>query len=201
MARPKRIDDDTLLESARATFLELGASVSTLELARRAGVSEGTLFKRFGTKVRLFQEAMRLPDMSEQPWAIRMLERAGQGDLEAHLRELALGFGRHIDEVLPALQTVHRHGGLSGAEIRELCGEEEPSVLATLKKVEQLFAREMELGRVRRANPATLADMFVGAVVHQCHIRLYFSDYVSEDAELYAARLARDFVELTAPMR
>lgn len=198
MARPKRIDDEALLESARATFLELGASVSTLELARRAGVSEGTLFKRFGSKMRLFQKAMRLPNLDEEPWAVDMLARAGEGDLEAHLRELALGLGRHIDGVLPAMQTVHRHGGLTCGQIRELCGKDEPSGMKTLRRFRELFAREIELGRLRPMDPATLADMFVGAVLHQCHMRLYFYDENLEDAERYAARLARDFVELAA---
>src|SRR5690606_4651325 len=121
MARPKTIEDETLLESARQTFLELGPGASTHELARRAGVSEGTLFRRFGDKVGLFSAAMALPDIEENAWFQDMLERAGQGSLEAHLRDLARGFMSHIDEVLPAMQTVHRYGGLSAEQIREMC--------------------------------------------------------------------------------
>jgi hypothetical protein len=162
-------------------------------------VSDGTLFRRFGTKVKLFQKAMRLPDMEEGPWFTGMLMRAGEGELEAHLCELATGFGRFIDQVLPAMQTVHRHGGLSIAQIRDLCGEDEAPPMRTVGRFRALFAREIDLGRMRPSNPATLADMFVGAIVHQCHVRLFFHDYGLDDAETFARRLARDFVELTAP--
>jgi AcrR family transcriptional regulator len=199
MGRPKIIDDEALLESARATFLELGPGVSSQELARRAGVSDGTLFRRFGTKVKLFQKAMRLPDMEEEPWFTEMLARAGEGDLETHLRELATGLGRFLDQVLPAMHTVHRHGGLSIAQMRDLCGDEELPPERTVGRFRRLFAREMELGRMRSGDAATLADMFVGAVVHRCHVRLFFHDYVTDDPETFALRLAREFVALTAP--
>ena len=201
MARPKSIDDETLLESARETFLELGPSVSTQELARRAAVSEGTLFKRFGSKLELFQEAMRVPRVEGQPWLEKMLLRAGEGDLESHLRELALGLGRHIDESLPAMQTIHRHGGLTAAQVRELCGEDEPSQLTMIARFRALFSREMELGRMREGSADTYADLFIGAVVHHCHVRLYFGEYLSEDLEAFAVRLAEDFVAMTAPRR
>jgi AcrR family transcriptional regulator len=198
MGRPKLIDDDALLESARATFLELGPSVSSQELARRAGVSDGTLYKRFGTKVKLFQKAMRLPEMEEEPWFDGMLARAGKGDLEGHLRDLAAGLGQYIDQVLPAMQTVHRHGGLTIEQIRELCGDDEPPPMRTIYRFRELFTREMRFGRMRVANPLTLAEMFVGAVIHQCHVRLYFDDQVLDDSETYARRLARDIVDLTS---
>jgi AcrR family transcriptional regulator len=199
MARPKQIEDEALLESVRATFLEIGPAVSSHEVARRAGVSEGTLFKRFGTKLELFKAAMRLPDMDEEPWFAEMPSRAGEGDLETNLFEIALGLGRHVDQTLPAMQTVHRHIGLSATQIRELCGEDEPPPLKTTRRFSAYFSREMDLGRMRRASSMTLADMFIGAVVHQCHVRLYFGVYVPEDVETFARRLARDFVELTAP--
>ena len=199
MARPKSIDDETLLESARETFLELGPGASTQELARRVGVSEGTLFKRFGSKLGLFQAAVRVPDPEEQPWRKGMLERAGEGDLEAHLLELALGFGRYIEESLPAMQTIHRYGGLTSAQVRELCGEDAPAQLKMLSSFSEFFTREIELGRIRPTNPATLADLFIGGVVHHCHARLYFGDYLSEDLDAFAERFVRDFTALLTP--
>jgi AcrR family transcriptional regulator len=201
MGRPKLIDDETLLESVRSTFLELGPGVSSQELARRAGVSDGTLFRRFGTKVKLFQKAMRLPEMEEEPWYLEMVERAGKGDLEAHLYEIAKGLGDFVDQVLPAMHTVHRHGGLSVAQIRELCGDGDLPPMKTIGQFRGLFAREIRLGRMRMANPWMLGEMFVGAVLHQCHVRLFFHDYGLEDADTFARRLARDFVVLTAPDR
>ena len=59
MPRPRTITDEQIVEAARAAFLEQGFSATTAEIARRAGISEGTLFKRFATKEDLFEEAER----------------------------------------------------------------------------------------------------------------------------------------------
>src|SRR5208283_4010117 len=61
MGRRKTISDAALLEIARAVFVRDGASGSTAEIARRAGVAEATLFKRFSTKAALFVAAMAPP--------------------------------------------------------------------------------------------------------------------------------------------
>mgnify|MGYP001134528590 CR=1 FL=1 len=58
MARPTSIDDDQILTAARAVFLEHGIRGTTLEVAQRAGVSEGSIFKRWKTKEELFHAAM-----------------------------------------------------------------------------------------------------------------------------------------------
>ncbi|MBC7172783.1 MAG: hypothetical protein H5U40_10165, partial [Polyangiaceae bacterium] len=93
---------------------------------------------------------------------------------------------------------VHRHVELTAEQIRVLCGyDETPRQLMMLTRFEEFFAREIELGRMRPTNPATLSDMFIGAVVHQCHVRLYFGDYVRDDVDQFAQRLARDFFQLT----
>lgn len=61
MARKRTIPDDDLLTAARACFVERGISASTKEIARRAGVSEGLLFLRYGSKADLFFAAMVPP--------------------------------------------------------------------------------------------------------------------------------------------
>lgn len=61
MPRPKTISDEDLLKACRAEFLAQGLQVSTKRLAQRAGISEGILFQRFGTKDELFFASMRMP--------------------------------------------------------------------------------------------------------------------------------------------
>ncbi|HEY3888072.1 MAG TPA: helix-turn-helix domain-containing protein [Caulobacteraceae bacterium] len=61
MGRKKTIADEALLRIAREVFVRDGASGSTSEIARLAGVSEATLFKRFSTKAALFIAAMAPP--------------------------------------------------------------------------------------------------------------------------------------------
>ena len=61
MPRPKTISDEDLLKACRAEFIDRGLQVSTKRLAQRAGISEGILFQRFGTKDELFFASMRMP--------------------------------------------------------------------------------------------------------------------------------------------
>ncbi len=61
MPRKKNKPDSDLLRAARDVFLEDGIAASTRKIAEHAGVSEGVLFQRFGSKQTLFFEAMRLP--------------------------------------------------------------------------------------------------------------------------------------------
>lgn len=61
MGRPQSISNEEMLVAARAVFVKHGAQGSTKEIARRAGVSEAALFKRFSTKAQLFMAAMAPP--------------------------------------------------------------------------------------------------------------------------------------------
>lgn len=61
MARVKSIDDDHLLHVAREVFLEQGFAVKTTDIAARAGVSSGSIFRRFVDKETLFLAAMQIP--------------------------------------------------------------------------------------------------------------------------------------------
>jgi AcrR family transcriptional regulator len=52
MARPSTIFNQQILDAARAEFLAHGfTKASTVDIARRAGVSEGSIFNRFSTTV------------------------------------------------------------------------------------------------------------------------------------------------------
>lgn len=61
MSRPKSIETEDILAIARDVFLAEGGLGSTKEIARRAGISEPALFKRFGTKNALFFAALAPP--------------------------------------------------------------------------------------------------------------------------------------------
>src|SRR5690349_21995772 len=96
----------------RETFLELGPGASTQELAKRARVSEGTLFKRFTSKRRMFTEALRLPELDECDWFVTIPKRAGKGPIEDHLAEIALGLHRYASVLMPCTQMIAANGKL-----------------------------------------------------------------------------------------
>ena len=110
MARPRTIEDEDLLESIRATFLELGPSAPTNELAARASVSEGTLFKRFGNKRAMFVRAMEPPAL-EGPWYDDMQGLAALSSSTPH--RPARKSPSH-----PHHTTLHRRTGTSSARPR-----------------------------------------------------------------------------------
>jgi AcrR family transcriptional regulator len=58
MARPPKITTEAILTAARQVFLAQGVGASTVEIAAIAGISEASIFKRFGTKQALFLAAM-----------------------------------------------------------------------------------------------------------------------------------------------
>ena len=106
MPRPRRIDDATLLEAARAVFVEQGPGASTREVPRRAGVSEGVLFQRYKTKADLFFAALAPP--AADPAAILPSSEEAIGDREA-LEEAALRILAYFREAMPLLLPLVTH--------------------------------------------------------------------------------------------
>ena len=63
--RPRQFTDEDILTATQACILELGPSVSTTVIAGRVGMSQAALFKRFGTKEKLFLELQEI--LARQP--------------------------------------------------------------------------------------------------------------------------------------
>jgi AcrR family transcriptional regulator len=61
MPRPVSIQDDVILRAAREIFLEKGWDATTSEIAAKAGVSNGIIFKRFKTKGDSFRNGRNIP--------------------------------------------------------------------------------------------------------------------------------------------
>lgn len=146
-----------LFQAALELLAERGyRGATTREIARRAGVSEVTLFRRFGSKKRLLQEALlsftpeaflaALPREDDPLEAgLSRLFRAYQGLLEAH-RAL---FPKLLAELL-------RHP--------ELLPEGPPQGMAlALKAILGFFQAQQEKGLLRRDEPPEeLALAFIG---------------------------------------
>ena len=163
MARPPKIKDEEILAAARAVFLEKGILATTAEVARRAGIAEGSIFNRFPTKAALFQAAM-LPTMDEPPWAKKLLERVGSGDLVENLVELGGEVLEFLRQIVPLMMMSWSNpsggGGVLPAPLR---GPDPPPVRA-LRKLGEYFDREMKAGRLRRRDPELLARVFLGSL-------------------------------------
>lgn len=109
MTRPKTISDEQLLAIARTVFREHGHTATTRAIARQAGISEGVLYQRFGSKEDLFFASMapREPDIEallgpEQP----------KEDAPKFLRNMLVRMAKHFGEVIPlAIQIITHPSG------------------------------------------------------------------------------------------
>jgi AcrR family transcriptional regulator len=176
--RTATITDQQIIEAAREAFLEFGFGAPSSEIARRAGVSEGTIFKRFRTKEELFVAAVGLPDGAL--WFGKAETMIGQGNLRDNLIELSLEIFQGAREVLPRIFMVISRGN---APMNHPQGNESPMNLA-MDSLTNLFAAEIKLGRMRQINPEIAALMLLGALMHRAQLEVMFSRAVIDPSSL-----------------
>jgi len=161
MARPISIKDQTIIDAARAVFLERGFGATTAEVAERAGVSEGTLFNRFHSKTGLFQAAME--PTFESPDFVEGLEaRVGTGDLREHLTQIAEAGVNFFRQIMPLTMMSWSNPGPTG--LPDILTQPNPPPLRALRKLGSYFEAEIRLGRLRPFDPEILARIFLGGV-------------------------------------
>ena len=120
--RPLRRDAERnrqrILEAAREAFAEDGLSVTLDEIARRAGVGVGTIYRRFPDKEQLidalfetrmneFAAEAEAALLADDPWAglVRFLERATeQHACDRGFKEVALSGAHGLERVARARQ-------------------------------------------------------------------------------------------------
>ena len=188
MARPKTISSEQILKAARELFLDHGHSCSTAHIARAAGVSEGTIFKRFGTKEKLFHCAMGLPKCA----AFEQLgERIGQGDLRENLITLSFEIVAFFREMMPRMRTLMSHPGYD--PIKFLKGNPKAPPLEAVKALTSYFDGEVRAGRIRHCDPEVLARMMLGSL----HNFVFLEEIgVHERMPMAAQSYVRAFVDL-----
>ncbi|MCP4599722.1 MAG: TetR/AcrR family transcriptional regulator [Proteobacteria bacterium] len=161
MSRSQQYSNDTIVEAARELFLEQGPGASTLDIAKAAGVSEGLLFKRFGTKQKLFVTAMGVPDFDLEKL---LEERLGKGDVREHLVELMLEFISIFRMVFPRMIMLWSHH--KEETFQELHSHPDVPPIKFLKAIEAYLEEETKQGRIADVDPLITARTILGAVVH-----------------------------------
>ena len=158
MARPKEIKDADIIEAARACFLEHGPSASTGSIAKQLGISQATLFKRYGTKEDLLIAAL----VPETPAWTRLLEGGPDSrPIPTQLREIVGEMATFMQDVMPRIQCLASAGiGLP----RVFRDHQEPPPLYARRKLAEWFAMAMEQKRVAQGSPATAATALMGSV-------------------------------------
>jgi len=160
MARPSTITTDQILDAAREVFLERGFRATTAQVAKRAGVAEGSLFKRFPTKHELFFAAMQ-PAMQDPPFLRAIDGRVGHGDVRENMVDLGTQLLAFLRRLLPLVMMSwsHRQG-----ELPPHLASSDPPPVRALRRTTQYFRAEMKRGRLRRQDPEVLARALFGGV-------------------------------------
>ncbi len=167
MTRRKTISDDELLAVARRVFRERGHTATTRQVAQEAGISEGVLYQRFGSKEHLFFAAMipREPDFQALLGPFPPAEDA-RTFFRGALARMALYFA----DVIPlALQVItHPSGVRPGIE------HAQPGLLETHRALVQRLEWFEERGHLRSGTATTAAQILMGlahewGLIHGAH--------------------------------
>ena len=195
MARPQKISDAQVLSAAREVFLERGIRATSAEVAKRAGVAEGSIFKRFPTKFDLFREAMEF-DGQEPEWLRTLAERVGRGDVQATLVDLANEMVGYFRKIAPLMMMRWSNAEAAG------CGPMPSNpALQRVRKLAGYFEAEMRVGRMRRHDPEILARAFAGSLQNYVFLEILAGsqEELPLPSEIYVRGLVRLFWIGAAP--
>lgn len=191
LARPVHFPDDTLLQAAYDVFREHGMDATTAEIARRAGASEGTLFKRFRSKAGLFHAVLERSQQLGDAWTDRLPARVGAGKLAEQLESIA-GEGIDFFRVVVPLHMA----GMSPAfaeRAAQSWGQSHPALEAR-RRLEGYFEAERRLGRVGKVDVEVLARTFMGALYNFAVMEVMTAPY--EPSPLPQEKFVRHLVAM-----
>ncbi|MGF1510019.1 MAG: TetR/AcrR family transcriptional regulator [Myxococcota bacterium] len=160
MARPSTISDEQILNAARAEFMERGFQASTAAIARRAGVSEGTVFKRFPSKEKLFLESMDFQPVDEVVAQVDVL--AQRSDPGSALEELMVAIIQRLRIALPRMMMLWANT----VPERLFAGMAHPPPARILSAVRRWLEVETNAGRLTVSEPEATARLILGSCIH-----------------------------------
>jgi AcrR family transcriptional regulator len=188
MGRPRLIETDAILEAARDTFLEEGVGATTGAIARRAGISEATIFKRFRTKTELFFAAMGFAEFDARQ---TIEDLRGKGPAFREIEAISLRLLEYLDEMVPVLTRLLAHPGFNAAELAEKVPE--MPARALVEALAEYVESEQRDGRMGQRDPHAVAVTIFGILHNRAlleHIGLYPKDDRSRE------KFVRSFIDV-----
>lgn len=161
--RPSEGARDAIVEATQRLLDEEGlARLTTREVARRAGVSEASIFYHFGDKTALVGAALEVSLESLREFAGGLQGRVGAGELEQTLREILRRWEKFFERVLPVVGAVQADSELR-PDFRDFLRANDYGVHRGVDVVAEYLRSEQELGRVRSdVDPRAAASMLLG---------------------------------------
>ena len=161
MARPITITDEQILEAARTVFLKDGFNASTVEIAQRAGVAEGTLFRRFATKEGLFRAAMKPPAVPS--WVRELDILCGQGEMRDNLMRIVREIIHFAQERIPFVMLRWSHKPSSDTVPTDEGGA---AVARDNRRLAQFLQQEVDQERLRPCQVEIVARLLMGSCMN-----------------------------------
>src|SRR6185295_10019186 len=165
--RPPSISEETILDAAKAVFVEEGVGATTAKIAERAGISESVLFHRYKTKEALFMAVMDRA-MQVSPIAESLAGRVGKGDIADHLFEIGTAMVEDAKKTMPLFIAARMMAAASSGKLEDLqekMKRPHPSQVRVMKLFAGYFEAEMDAERLRQVDSEILARAFIGSVV------------------------------------
>jgi AcrR family transcriptional regulator len=175
MPRPVSIQDDVILRAAREIFLAKGLDATTSEIAAKAGVSHGIIFKRFKTKQALFQSAMQEQSDWGQTIAELLNSGVGRNEVQTTLCDVGFVFVQKFLTLIPTLMMSwsNKPDEVSDAEQAASVGKARAAqALKAVKTIAAYLEAESRLGRIRNIDFEVVAQAFVGALWHHSFLQV-----------------------------
>jgi len=159
-----RRNRERVLESADAVFSEIGPAASTGEVARRAGVAIGTVFRHFPTKESLI-EAVVVERLTQLTTEAEQLTDAADPDAAF------LTFFHRWIELSAAKYQFAAALARSGADVQEIRSTHPDVVQKLHDAVGVLLARSQHAGGIRRdVSASDVIALMVGASQAHEHV-------------------------------
>ncbi len=157
--RPSEGAREAILEATRQSLDDEGlARLTTRSVARRAGVSEASIFYHFGDKTALVAAALEASLESLREFAGGLATRVGVGELEQTLREIVRRWEAFFDRALQVVGVVQADAELR-ADFRDYVRAHDYGVHRGVDVIAEYLEAEQALGRVQGGIDARAAAM------------------------------------------
>ena len=160
MGRPKEVTDEQIVVAARRCFLERGAGVSAVGIARELGVTHTTIFNRFGSKEALMIAALGPP--KEVPWVAALEAGPDDRSIREQLVEHGKVVSAYFEDLQAGLAVLHAAGITREKVFRARKGEPPPA--QAVRALTAWLRRAQSRGRLANCDVETLATTILGAL-------------------------------------
>jgi AcrR family transcriptional regulator len=157
-----RLRERQIIEAARDVFIAKGfAAATTAEIARRAGVAEGTIYNYFPSKRELFIAVIK--DIIITPPLLDIIEKMTRDDVAANFQTLLLNRLELIEQRPVAQMPSLMSEVLRDPELKALWRES--FLQPFLEQLDTMYRFMQASGRFRRIEPKVIVRVIAGLVL------------------------------------